>query len=170
MARSTTWSLRSSAPTLAPAGEQSPCVVRDAIGGHQLAGGHSSWCPELESRTTYAASTSHKTQPPLSPPPPLSLPAPLRLRLETPADQGPRRLMPDSLCVCSLRAKQVLENVTKRMTSARSDEGEADKVDTFRDKERVVRATSLHLSLLLRPPLPRAFACWVQPKVRTAVR
>ena len=78
--------------------------------------------------------------------------------------------MPDSLCVCSLRAKQVLENVTKRMTSARSDEGEADKVDTFRDKERVVRATSLHLSLLLRPPLPRAFACWVQPKVRTAVR
>ena len=34
-------------------------------------------------------------------------------------------------------AKQVLEDVTKRMTSARSDEGEADKVDTFRDRERV---------------------------------
>ena len=28
------------------------CVVRDANMGHQLAGGNSSWCPELESRTT----------------------------------------------------------------------------------------------------------------------
>ena len=29
------------------------CVVRDANMGHQLAGGNSSWCPELESRTTH---------------------------------------------------------------------------------------------------------------------
>ena len=28
------------------------CVVRDANVGHQLAGGSSSWCPELQSRTT----------------------------------------------------------------------------------------------------------------------
>ena len=29
------------------------CVVRDANMGHQLAGGNSSWCPELESGTTH---------------------------------------------------------------------------------------------------------------------
>ena len=28
------------------------CVVRDANVGHQLAGGNSNWCPELESWTT----------------------------------------------------------------------------------------------------------------------
>ena len=31
------------------------CVARDANMGHRLAGGHSSWCPELESRTTRTA-------------------------------------------------------------------------------------------------------------------
>ena len=35
-----------------PRGVPGLCVVRDANMGHQLAGGHSSWCPELESRTT----------------------------------------------------------------------------------------------------------------------
>ena len=35
------------------AGEFGACVVRDANMGHQLAGGNSSWCPELESRTTH---------------------------------------------------------------------------------------------------------------------
>ena len=30
-----------------------PCVVRDANMGHQLAGGNSSWCPELEVWTTH---------------------------------------------------------------------------------------------------------------------
>ena len=29
------------------------CVVRDANMGHQIEGGHSSWCPELESRTAH---------------------------------------------------------------------------------------------------------------------
>ena len=33
-------------------GQQPLCVVRGANMGHQLAGGNSSWCPELESRTT----------------------------------------------------------------------------------------------------------------------
>ena len=31
------------------------CVVRDANMGQQLAGGNSSWCPELESRTAHPA-------------------------------------------------------------------------------------------------------------------
>ena len=30
-----------------------PCVARDANIGRQLVGGNSSWCPELESRTTH---------------------------------------------------------------------------------------------------------------------
>ena len=43
------------------------CVVRDANMGHQLAGGSSSWCPELESRTTHMATscwrgTAHGTR------------------------------------------------------------------------------------------------------------
>ena len=33
-----------------------PCVVRDANMGHQLAGGKISWCPELESRATHRRS------------------------------------------------------------------------------------------------------------------
>ena len=32
------------------------CVVRDANMGHQFAGGNSSWCPDLESRTTHRVS------------------------------------------------------------------------------------------------------------------
>ena len=35
------------------ADRQWACVVRDANMGHQLAGGSSSWCPELESRATH---------------------------------------------------------------------------------------------------------------------
>ena len=34
------------------------CVVRDANVGHQLAGGNSSWCPELESRDAPLANSS----------------------------------------------------------------------------------------------------------------
>ena len=34
------------------------CAVRDANMGHQLAGGNSSWCPELESRTTHRSDDS----------------------------------------------------------------------------------------------------------------
>ena len=42
-------------PSFGAEGEQHPilCVVRDVNMGHQSAGGNSSWCPELESRTTH---------------------------------------------------------------------------------------------------------------------
>ena len=39
--------------------QQLACVVRDANMGHQLAGGNSSWCPELESRTTHTDTAHH---------------------------------------------------------------------------------------------------------------
>ena len=40
--------------------ETKACVVRDANMGHQLAGGNSSWCPELESRTTHRSASVHE--------------------------------------------------------------------------------------------------------------
>ena len=42
-----------SSPSLAGRNHRQACVVPDANMGHQLAGGNSSWCPELESRTTH---------------------------------------------------------------------------------------------------------------------
>ena len=33
--------------------DRGPCVVQDANMGHQLAGGNSSWCPDLKCRTTH---------------------------------------------------------------------------------------------------------------------
>ena len=41
------------------AGAARPCVVRDANMGHHSAGGHISWCPKLESRTTHRAADGH---------------------------------------------------------------------------------------------------------------
>ena len=38
---------------VSPASCRVACVVRDANMGHQLAGGHSSWCLELGYRTTH---------------------------------------------------------------------------------------------------------------------
>ena len=43
--------------------EHELCVVRDANMGHQLAGGTSSWCPELESRATPAPQCPTGPQP-----------------------------------------------------------------------------------------------------------
>ena len=40
------------------------CVVRDANMGHQLAGGNSSWCPELEVWTTQGGGRTAKIMEP----------------------------------------------------------------------------------------------------------
>ena len=48
------WFAKSATYTIGRSGSTAiPCVVRDANMGHQLAGENSSWCPELESRTTH---------------------------------------------------------------------------------------------------------------------
>ena len=57
--------LRSSDPsprTAGPVRTQDLCthMVRDANVGHQLAGGNSSWCPELKSRTTHTVRSTHR--------------------------------------------------------------------------------------------------------------
>ena len=49
---------RGGAAFSSPPQPQPPCVVRDANMGHQLAGGRSSWYPELESRTTHRITRS----------------------------------------------------------------------------------------------------------------
>ena len=42
--------------------QEETCVVQDANKGHQLTGGHSSWCPELESRTTHRSGSASSSQ------------------------------------------------------------------------------------------------------------
>ena len=66
----------------------SACMVRDANVGHHLAGGNSSWCPELESRTTRLL---HDLDVPADPfgCEPLPLEHPPRARLGLLLDQKP---------------------------------------------------------------------------------
>ena len=59
-----------SSPSLAGRNHRQACVVPDANMGHQLAGGNSSWCPELESRTTHQSSLHEEPASSLSSSPP----------------------------------------------------------------------------------------------------